>query len=162
MLAARKVQSIDQFLMSEPAIRRAVPDAKPVCLFAGDYGLDIYRQLDRRLRGVPRKNPDVVKKFVRAALRGWKDALSSPERRAACRSSTSRRSTRRSWSRRSRSSSASRSPTNVRKNGFGTVSPQRMKNNRRFHQQQHRVPGEKVTADQIYAPGYLPEKPCLP
>jgi len=34
----RKVQSIDQFLMSEPAIRRAVTNAKPVCLFAGDYG----------------------------------------------------------------------------------------------------------------------------
>ena len=25
--------------MSEPAIKRAVPDAKPVCLFAGDLGL---------------------------------------------------------------------------------------------------------------------------
>src|SRR5215468_8320832 len=42
MLAAGKVQSIDQFLMSEPAIRRAVTNAKPVCLFAGDYGLEIY------------------------------------------------------------------------------------------------------------------------
>ena len=42
MLAARKVPSIDLFIMSEPAIRRAVPDAKPVCLFAGDLGLEIY------------------------------------------------------------------------------------------------------------------------
>ena len=39
MLAARKVHSIDLFIMSEPAISRAVPDAKPVCLFAGDSGL---------------------------------------------------------------------------------------------------------------------------
>ena len=42
MLAARKVPSIDLFIMSEPAIKRAVPDAKPVCLFAGDLGLEIY------------------------------------------------------------------------------------------------------------------------
>ena len=42
MLAARKVPWIDLFIMSEPAIKRAVPDAKPVCLFAGDLGLEIY------------------------------------------------------------------------------------------------------------------------
>jgi hypothetical protein len=24
------------------------------------------------------------------------------------------------------------------------------------------VPGQKLTAEQIYAPGYLPEKPILP
>src|SRR5262245_26397797 len=33
MLASRKVQSIDLFLMSEPSIKRAITDGKPVCLF---------------------------------------------------------------------------------------------------------------------------------
>lgn len=42
MLAAHKIATIDTFIMSEPSIRRAVPDAKTVCLFAGDFGLEIY------------------------------------------------------------------------------------------------------------------------
>lgn len=42
MLASRKVQNIDLFLMSEPSIKRAISDGKPVCLFAGDLGLEIY------------------------------------------------------------------------------------------------------------------------
>ena len=41
MLAARKVQSIDQFVMSEPGIRRAVKDAEAKCMLFGDHGLDI-------------------------------------------------------------------------------------------------------------------------
>ncbi|HEU4358045.1 MAG TPA: ABC transporter substrate-binding protein, partial [Xanthobacteraceae bacterium] len=64
MLAAGKVQSIDQFLMSEPAIRRAVTNAKPVCLFAGDYGLEIYANSIGVGEDFLGKNPDAVKKFV--------------------------------------------------------------------------------------------------
>jgi NitT/TauT family transport system substrate-binding protein len=79
MLAAGKVQSIDQFLMSEPAIRRAVTNAKPVCLFAGDYGLEIYANSIGVAEDFLTKNPEAVKKFVRAALKGWKDALADPE-----------------------------------------------------------------------------------
>ena len=82
MLAAGKVQSIDQFLMSEPAIRRAVTNAKPVCLFAGDYGLEIYANSLGVSEDFLAKNPDVVKKFIRAALKGWKDALANPEEAA--------------------------------------------------------------------------------
>ena len=74
MLAAGKVQSIDQFLMSEPAIRRAVTNAKPVCLFAGDYGLEIYANSIGVAEDFLTKNREAVKKFVRAALKGWKDA----------------------------------------------------------------------------------------
>ncbi len=55
MLAARKVPSIDLFIMSEPAIRRAVPDAKPVCLFAGDLRARDLCQLDRRASRITSK-----------------------------------------------------------------------------------------------------------
>src|SRR5215469_14616234 len=82
MLAAGKVQSIDQFLMSEPAIRRAVTNAKPVCLFAGDYGLEIYANSIGVSEDFLTKNPEIVKKFVRAAFKGWKDALADPEEAA--------------------------------------------------------------------------------
>ena len=82
MLAARKVPSIDLFIMSEPAIKRAVPDAKPVCLFAGDLGLEIYANSIGVHEDYLKKNPDVVKKFVHAALRGWKDTFADPQEAA--------------------------------------------------------------------------------
>src|SRR5262249_8276390 len=77
MLAARKVQSIDQFLMSEPAIRRAVQDAKPVCLFAGDYGLDIYANSIGTTAEFLDKNHDVVNNIVRPRLRGCTGACAT-------------------------------------------------------------------------------------
>jgi NitT/TauT family transport system substrate-binding protein len=82
MLAARKVQSIDQFIMSEPAIRRAVKDAEPKCMLFGDYGLDIYSNGIGVREDFLQQNPQVVRGFVRAALRGWKDAMANPEEAA--------------------------------------------------------------------------------
>ena len=82
MLAAHKVQAIETFIMSEPSIRRAVPDAKTVCLFAGDFGLEIYANSIGVQEAFLKQNPDIVKKFVRASLRGWKDAFDNPEEAA--------------------------------------------------------------------------------
>src|SRR5262249_4057602 len=82
MLASRKVAAIDLFIMSEPAIRRAVPDAKPVCLFAGDLGLEIYANSIGVNEEFLKKNPETVRKFVRAALRGWKDTFANPQESA--------------------------------------------------------------------------------
>ena len=79
MLAARKVQAIDLFVMSEPGIRRAVKDAEPKCFLLGDHGLDIYANGIGVTEEFLQKNPEVVRGFIRAALRGWKDALANPE-----------------------------------------------------------------------------------
>ena len=82
MLAARKVQSIDQFVMSEPGIRRAVKDAEAKCMLFGDHGLDIYSNGIGVREDFLQQNPEVVRAFIRAALRGWKDAMSNPEEAA--------------------------------------------------------------------------------
>jgi NitT/TauT family transport system substrate-binding protein len=50
----------------------------------------------------------------------------------------------------------------VEKNGFGYISPERMKNTVDFINKNIEVSGDKLTADQIYRPGYLPETPIKP
>ena len=50
----------------------------------------------------------------------------------------------------------------VEKNGFGYVSPERMKNTVDFINKNIEVSGDKLTAEQIYRPGYLPETPIKP
>ena len=73
----------------------------------------------------------------------------------------SRRSIRRSSSRKSILERVAITPE-VEKNGLGTMTLERMKATVDFINNNIEVPGEKLTAEQIYAPGYLPEKPILP
>jgi NitT/TauT family transport system substrate-binding protein len=162
MLAAGKVQSIDQFLMSEPAIRRAVTNAKPVCLLAGDYGLEIYANSLGVSEDFLAKNPDIVKKFTRAALKGWKDALAKPEEAAKIQIQYVKALNPEIIVEEIQILKRIAITPDVEKNGFGYVSMERMKNTVDFINKNIEVPGDKLTADQIYRPGYLPEVPIKP
>jgi NitT/TauT family transport system substrate-binding protein len=162
MLASRKVPSIDLFIMSEPAIRRAVPDAKPVCLFAGDLGLEIYANSIGVHEDYLKKNPDVVRKFVRAALRGWKDTFDNPQEAAKIQLQYVKALDPQIIVEEIDILRRIAITPEVQKNGLGTITLDRMKKTVDFINQNIEVPGEKLTAEKIYAPGYLPEKPVLP
>jgi NitT/TauT family transport system substrate-binding protein len=162
MLAARKVPSIDLFIMSEPAIKRAVPDAKPVCLFAGDLGLEIYANSIGVHEDYLKANPDVVKKFVRAALRGWKDTFADPEAAAKIQLQYVKALDPQIVVEEIEILKRIAITPEVQKNGLGSMTLDRMKKTVDFINKNIDVPGEKLTAEQIYAPGYLPEKPILP
>ena len=162
MLAARKVPSIDLFIMSEPAIKRAVPDAKPVCLFAGDLGLDIYANSIGVREDYLKANPDVVKKFVRAALRGWKDTFDNPQEAAKIQLQYVKALDPQIIVEEIEILKRVAITPDVQKNGLGSMTLERMKNTVDFINKNIDVPGERLTAEQIYAPGFLPEKPILP
>jgi NitT/TauT family transport system substrate-binding protein len=162
MLAARKVPSIDLFIMSEPAIKRAVPDAKPVCLFAGDLGLEIYANSIGVHEDYLKKNPDVVKKFVRAALRGWKDTFDNPQEAAKIQLQYVKALDPQIVVEEIEILKRVAITPEVQKNGLGYITLDRMKKTVDFINKNIDVPGEKLSAENIFAPGFLPEKPVLP
>lgn len=162
MLATRKVPAIDLFIMSMPAIRRAVPDAKPVCLFAGDFGLEIYANSIGVHEDFLKKNPDVVKKFVRAALRGWKETFANPQEAAKIQLQYVKALDPQIIVEEIEILKRVAITPDVQKNGFGHISKERMKNTVDFINKNIEVAGQRVTAEQIYVPGFLPEKPILP
>jgi NitT/TauT family transport system substrate-binding protein len=162
MLAARKVPSIDLFIMSEPAIKRAVPDAKPVCLFAGDLGLEIYANSIGVHEDYLKANPDVVKKFVRAALRGWKDTFADPQEAAKIQLQYVKALDPQIIVEEIEILKRVAITPEVQQNGLGYITLDRMKRTVDFINKNIDVPGDKLTAEQIFAPGYLPEKPVLP
>jgi NitT/TauT family transport system substrate-binding protein len=162
MLAARKIPSIDQFIMSEPAIRRAVTDAKPKCLFLGDFGLDIYSNSIGTTEEYLTKNPDVVKKFVRAALRGWQYALAHPQEAAQIQLQYVKALNPDIIAEELDILKRVAITPDVEKNGFGAASMDKMKRTVDFMNKNVEIAGDKLTAEQIYRPGFLPDKPVLP
>ena len=162
MLAARKIPSIDQFIMSEPAIRRAVTDAKPKCLFLRDFGLDIYSNSIGTTEEYLTKNPDVVKKFVRAALRGWQYALAHPQEAAQIQLQYVKALNPDIIAEELDILKRVAITPDVEKNGFGTASMDKMKRTVDFMNKNVEIAGDKLTAEQIYRPGFLPDKPVLP
>jgi NitT/TauT family transport system substrate-binding protein len=162
MLAARKVQSIDQFIMSEPAIRRAVKDAEPKCMLFGDYGLDIYSNGIGVREDFLQQNPQVVRGFVRAALRGWKDAMANPEEAAKIQVQFLK----------------ALDPSLVvdelkivrrlavvpdtERDGFGAMNRDKMARTVEFMNNNVDIQGRKLTVEDILRTGYLPNPPIKP
>src|SRR5262249_709790 len=162
MLAAGKVQSIDQFLMSEPAIRRAVTNAKPVCLFAGDYGLESYGNSIGVGEEFLGKNADVGNKFVRAALKGWKDPLATQEEASRIEIQYVKALDPQIIVEELQILKRIAITPDVEKNGFGYISMERMKNSVDFINKNIEVSADKLTAEQIYRARYLHDDAIKP
>ncbi|MGC2777303.1 MAG: ABC transporter substrate-binding protein [Bradyrhizobium sp.] len=162
MLAARKVQSIDLFLMSAPSVKRAITDGKPVCLFAGDLGLEIYANSIGVHEDFLKKAPEAVRKFVRAALRGWKYTFEHPDEAAQVELQYVKALDPQIIVEEIEILRRVAITPEVQKNGFGSMTLERMKTTVDFINSHVDVPGEKLTVGQIYAPGYLPGTPITP
>jgi NitT/TauT family transport system substrate-binding protein len=161
-LAARRIQSIGLFAMSETAIRRAVKDAELKHMLLADHGLDIYANGIGVKQEFLDKNPDLVRRFVRAALRGWKEALANPEEAAKLQLQYVK----------------ALNPVVVveelevvrrlavvpdtQKNGLGWIEPGKLKRTVDFVNDNFDVSGRRFSAEDIYRAGYLPKDPIRP
>jgi len=156
MLAARKVQAIDLFVMSEPAIRRAVKDAEVKCLLLGDHGLDIYANGIGVREDFLKENPDVVRKFIRAALRGWKDALDDPEEAARLQVQYVKALDPAVIVEELRIVRRLAVVPDTEKGGLGVMNRDKMRRTVDFINSNVEVTGRPLTVDDIYRDGYLP------
>lgn len=162
MLIARKVPAIDQFIMGEPSIRRASGDAEPKCLLLSDYGLDIYANSIGVKDDFLKSNPEAVRGFVRAAFRGWKDALANPEEAARIQTQYMKALDPKIIADELRILQRITVTPEVTANGFGTVSIEKMARTVQFINDNVDVPGAKLSAKDIYVEGFLPNPPIKP
>ena len=162
MLAARKVQAIDLFVMSEPGLKRAVKDAEVKCLLLGDHGLDIYANGIGVKDEFLQKNPEVVRGFVRAALRGWKDALANPEEAAKIQVQYVKALDPGIIVEELRIVRRLAVVPDTEKNGLGSMNREKMGRSVDFINNNVEVSGRKLTVDDIYRDGYLPKEPVRP
>lgn len=80
-LLARKVPSIEFFVMSRPGLEAAAREshAQLRTFLMSDFGLELYSNGIVATDDYLKKNPDVVRRFVAASLKGWKFALDHPD-----------------------------------------------------------------------------------
>jgi NitT/TauT family transport system substrate-binding protein len=161
-LAARRIQSIGLFAMSETAIRRAVKDAELKHMLLADHGLDIYANGIGVKQEFLDKNPDVVRRFVRAALRGWKEALANPAQAAKLQLQYVKALNPEVVVEELEVVRRLAVVPDTQKNGLGWIEPGKLKRTVDFVNDNFEVSGRRFSAEDIYRPGYLPKDPIRP
>jgi NitT/TauT family transport system substrate-binding protein len=163
MLVSNKVQAIDQFLMGEPSIRRAAQGgAAPQCLLLADHGLDIYANSIGVREDFLKKKPAAVRGFIRAAMRGWKDALANPEEAARLQTQYLKALDPAIIVEELKIMRRIAITPDVEARGFGTMNRDKLVRTVNFINQNITVPGTPLSADNIFVDGMLPATPIKP
>lgn len=83
MLASKKVPSVETFIMSQPGIERALPPGQTQTFLLADHGLTLYSNGIVVAEDFMKNKPELVKGFIAAALKGWRDTIANPEEATA-------------------------------------------------------------------------------
>lgn len=163
-LLSGQIPAIEFFVMAKPGLEAGAKASNTELrtLLLADHGLELYGNGIAATEDYLAKNPDVVKRFVRASLKGWKFTMANPERAAA--------------------DQVKYVPTlkpegivaeikvvtdlavtaETRKNGLGWFDPAKMKANIDFVEKYVGITGKPPAATDVYASGFLPTPPVMP
>jgi len=163
MLVTRKIPAIDFFIITRPAMERAVKDAKVVTFLFADHGLDLYSNGIGAKESYLKENPEVVKAFVRATLRGYQYAFKHPQEAAEMIQKHAKALNNEITVDELKIVEELAVTPDVRQNGIGSFTPARMESSVAWMAGNGGFPPEKAPKPQdVYATGFLPATPVLP
>ena len=163
MLATRKIPAIDFFIMTKPAMERAVKDAKVTTFLFADHGLDLYSNGIGAKESYLKENPEVVKAFVRATLRGYQYALKHPVEAAELIQKHAKALNNQITVEELKIVEDLTVTPDVKKNGIGSFTAARMESSVAWMAENGGFPKEKAPKPQdVYATGFMPTTPILP
>lgn len=163
-LLSGQVPAIEFFVMAKPGLEAGAKDAKTELrtFLLSDHGLELYSNGIAATEDYLAKNPDVVKRFLRAGLKGWKFALANPQKAAD----------------EQIKSIASLKPdiiaaeigivgdlavtADVKQHGLGWFDPAKMKSAVDFVAKYVGMTGTAPAAADVYAAGFLPDPGITP
>jgi hypothetical protein len=131
-------------------------------LLLGDFGLTLYSNGIGAKQEYIKKNPKVVKGFVRAALRGWKDAMDNPAEAADLQRKYVKALKKQITIEELAILKNLAVTPDTKKHGFGWFSPAKMKASRDFMVKNTEIKGTPPKAEDLYLTGFLPATPILP
>lgn len=163
MLASRNIPSVDFYIMSKPGIERAVKDAKVRSLLLADFGLDLYSNGIGAKESYLKENPEIVKKFVRATLRGYQYAFQHKKEAAELIRRTAKALNDEITIDELNIVEDLTVTPDVKTNGIGYFTADKMKTSVEWMVENGGFPKEKAPKpEDVYATGFMPEKPVMP
>ena len=78
-LAAKQVDVIFDYYSGAPFFYKAMGEENVKYMMFADYGVDVYSNALVASEKYIKENPGIIKRFVKASLRGWEFALKNPE-----------------------------------------------------------------------------------
>lgn len=163
-LVTKKVPAIETYVMGEPGLEQAAAGVheKLQTFLPADHGLRLYNNGIGVRDDYLAKHPDVVKRFVRAALKGWQFTFAHPHKAAADELKYV----------------PSLKPSviegelkvvhnlvvtpDVEAHGLGWIDPAQVKANLAFVVKYIGIKGTPPVATDLYATGFLPNPPIKP
>ncbi len=163
MLATHKVPAIDFFIITKPAVERAVKDAKVVTFLFADHGLDLYSNGIGAKESYLKEHPDIVKGFVRATLKGYQYAFKHPEEAADIIQKYAKALNKDITLKELQIVKDLVVTPDTEKNGLGSFTLARMKSSVDWMAENGGFAKEKAPkVEDVYATGFLPKNPILP
>jgi NitT/TauT family transport system substrate-binding protein len=160
MLAAKRIPAIETFVMSRPGINRAIGVDETSTFLLADHGLMLYSNGILVREDYLKANPALVRGFVAASLRGWRDTIANPGEAADIVVRYNRGLEREVALEEVTIVNNLVVTPHVRRNGLGIIDPEQMR---------HSVDligkttgGATVTAAQVYDASFLPQPPVMP
>lgn len=163
-LLAGKVPSIEFFVMAKPGLEGAAKakGAELRTFLLADHGLKLYSNGIVTTDDYLSKNADVVKRFVRASLRGWQFALRNPKKAAEGQIKfVPSLNIDKSVAEIGVVKDLAVTPE-VEKHGLGWFDPAEMKSSLDFVIKNVGISGTPPAATDLYATGFLPSPPIKP
>ncbi len=163
-LLSGQIPAIEFFVMAKPGLEAGAKasNAELRTLLLADHGLDLYSNGIAVTDDFLAKNPDVVKRFVRAALKGWKFTLDNPDKAAADQIKSIATLKPDAIVSEIRIVADLAVTADTKKNGLGWFDPAKMQSNVDFVAKYVGLPGPAPAARDIYATGFLPDPPIKP
>ena len=163
-LLSGQVPSIEFFVMSKPGLEAAAKakGAELRTFLLADHGLTLYSNGIVATEDYLAKNPDVVKRFVHASLRGWQFALKNPQKAAEDQAKfVPSLDPAKSVAEIGVVKDLAVTPE-VEKNGLGSFDPAAMKASLDFMVKYVGVGANPPAATDLYSTGFLPATPVKP
>lgn len=163
-LLSGQIPAIEFFVMAKPGLEVGAKSANAELrtLLLADHGLALYANGIAASDDYIAQNPDVMKRFVRASLKGWKFAIANPDKAAADQIQYVSTLKPEVIVAEIKIVADLAVTADTKKNGLGWFDPAKMQSDVDFVAKYIGTSGAAPKAADIYASGFLPTPPVIP
>lgn len=162
MLLSGKIEAIEFFIMARAGLSRATGKKKLKTMLFGDFGLKLYSNSIGAKESYIKKNPEIIRGFVKGALRGWQYTLRNPAEAADLQLKYAKALKRQIIIDEIAILRNLAVTPDTEAHGLGWFSPALMKESRDFMITNVGVKGTPPRAEDLYLSGFLPSPPIKP